>query len=130
MRPELALGLSYTGLYTGVNTDSQGPFPVPLGGNLALAFVDGRFLPESIVGPFARLSAGAAHETVLPADFGNNPLQNRFGPAFELEGGLELKSFFTPGQTQPTWFARLGVSYITMPLETTIGVGLALGVEG
>ena len=129
LRPEVAVGLTYAFLYTGANTDWAGP--TPLGGDLGLAFVDGRFLPESIVGPFARLSAGVAYEKVVPADFGNNPLQARLGPAFELEGGLELKSSYTRRREQQlNCFVRLGVGFIAMPLETRIGVGLTLGFEG
>ena len=134
LMPALALGLNvgemHNGDLDGVNF-SRDTFVAS--GKVVEAFAEGRLFPTWPVGAFGRVSAGVAFLDLVPT-FVPGPSHVATGdePILELEGGPELRIFFSPPSARPRsdLFLRVRGTVTTMPDATFLGYGVALGFEG
>jgi hypothetical protein len=132
--PALALGLNVgamqNGQLDGVNF-SHNTFVAS--GEVFEAFAEGRLLPSSFVGAFGRVSAGLASLDLVPP-FVPGPSHESEGTEaiLEIEGGPELRLFFSPPDARPRsdLFLRARGTLTMMPAATFLGYGLTLGFEG
>ena len=130
LRPAWALGVSGEFVSRGQhNADPPYPLkPVLRDGRIFEAFIDGRLVPDSTFGAFARASLGVAK---VKMDYAS-PSEGGVGPALGLQFGPELRRLLTEpsGQVRPTWFLRLFGTLTAVPSRAFGGIGIALGCEG
>ncbi|HEY5373897.1 MAG TPA: hypothetical protein VIK01_09420 [Polyangiaceae bacterium] len=134
LMPALAIGLNVgamqNGQLDGVNF-SRDTFVAS--GKVVETFAEGRLFPTSFVGAFGRVSAGLASLDLVPT-FVPGPSHEEAAdePILELEGGPELRIFFSPPSARPRsdLLLRVRGTVTAMPAATFLGYGLALGFEG
>ena len=132
--PAFAIGLTVGEMHNGdLDGSNLSRDTFVASGTVVETFAEGRLLPTSFVGAFGRVSAGLASLKLVPT-FVLGPLHEEAAdePILELEGGPELRIFFSPPSARPRsdLFLRVRGTLTTMPAATFLGYGLALGFEG
>lgn len=132
--PAFAIGLNFGAMQGGqLDGSNLSRDTFVSSGKVLETFADGRLFPTSFVGAFGRVSAGLAFLDLVPSFVpGPSHTETADELILELEGGPELRLFFSPPSARPRsdLFLRVRGTVTTMPAATFLGYGLALGFEG